>query len=339
MKNNFNILSIGKTERYVCSIEGMNTLTRTGTISESIDSNNSTILLSFYSSILFACNRKFLIENTDEKNQSIIELAKLVNKKYKTLPNALNNLDKVINIFLDYLKHLYTFLNSSKDDETDSSLFGNLENIIQTIIIEPNLNLTQQNVDIYKIIFFIISPNVGFEKILNFSKKRWLETEGVSLLDFSKIVMKETMRFFKYQDISDKIEDEKHEFIKFKILSLINCIFDIIMEEIPEDIESIAPSKLDTELLNLVSKHFKCRFFFIDYLLKYPITFSGYDHNNPQKAIFILSFNHKHYEIIGKCLDSNYIQREFLPNEDIVKFTLNYLNNETSTKLEENVII
>ena len=86
---------------------------------------------------------------------------------------------------------------------------------------DSNKNNTAYNIELYKIIFKIISPSVGFEKIINFAKKRWLEQEtyNSSLDDLAKLIMKETIRFFKYQDISDKIDDDKQEVIKNKNLS------------------------------------------------------------------------------------------------------------------------
>lgn len=323
MKSNFNILPMNKSEIFSCSIEGMNTLTRTGTITT--NNNEESILLSFYNSVLLACSHKFRTETVEERKNAIIEFAKIMSKRYKNGSKSLNQLNIFFARFHTSIKKFANFL-----VHDDNSIDEYFEELIYSLLIneDSNKNNTAYNIELYKIIFKIISPSVGFEKIINFAKKRWLEQEtyNSSLDDLAKLIMKETIRFFKYQDISDKIDDDKQEVIKNKIISLINGVFNfIIHDENDEEIQYLLPKKLDVELLNLVSRHFKTRIFFIDYLNKEPFKFENYEIHVNIKSVFLLSFNHIHYEIIGKKLNNEFIQREFLPTDDIVKFTLCHL--------------
>jgi hypothetical protein len=111
----------------------------------------------------------------------------------------------------------------------------------------------------------------------------------------------------------------KARFIKLNTLLLVDKIFDIVIESI--NVPEFDSNKADDIFFKLATAHFQTNIFIIDSKTEEIQYHSEY---NPKlKTIILLSFdNNSYFEIIGKLRQSNIINRQFFPYEDVVQSIL-----------------
>ena len=307
--SDFNNLPFNKTCVFNSHIEGSDTLVRTGTMNNDI--------LSIFNSILYACSKKFII-NTDE-NEKIKQIHDF--KDY--IFNMYSETDKfkLFNkLFIDFiynkLEQLYGFLNEDLEEVDKDVKF-----IMNKLLID------EDSIELYKLITEIV-PIDGFKKIYNITLKKWTDN---SVDKFRNILLKETIKYTSYNDIFDEIDKEKGDFIKKSILILLDIIINIAKNNFTQP---QLPNIVDSELINFLSDKFEYDIYFIDSKTRKPFILK--DQNILHiKSIVILSFDNKKFEIVGKLLKNNKIQREFMPYDDVIKSINFYLNKN---KVREDVL-
>lgn len=303
--SDFNNLPFNKTCVFNSYIEGSDTLVRTGTINNDI--------LSIFNSILYACSKKFII-NTDEneKIKQIYDFKDYIFNMYSET-DKFKLFNKLFNDFTyNKLEQLYGFLNEDLDEVDKDVKF-----IMNKLLID------EESIELYKLITEIV-PLEGFKKIYNIILKKWTNN---SIETFRNILLKETVKYTGYNDIFDEISKEKGDFIKKSILILLDIIINIAKNNFTQP---QLPDVVDSELINFLSDKFEYDIYFIDSKSRKPFILK--DQNILHiKSIVILSFDNKKFEIVGKLLNNNKIQREFMPYDDVVK-SINFYLNKNNVK-------
>ena len=243
-------------------------------------------ILSFINAVLNACSKKFLTtRDEDNKIKQINEFEKYIINDIKKLISFSEYKDRTKYLFFDILKTNY----------------DSIEN-------EEELN---------KIICDII-PLDSYKKILNRAMKKWNDNKNKTFIDN---IIAETMLYIEYEEILDDIEIEKAEYIKKHICNFNNTINDKIKIIVNEPNEPNEPNDVNELLIKHISEHFDCNIYIIDFSTNRPLNFYDYAKEN---YIIIISFDDVYYEIFGKCLSNNKIQREFRSNDNIIKSLKNH---------------
>ena len=235
---------------------------------------------SFINAVLNACSKKFLTtRDEDSKIKQIDDFIKYITNEIKNSISFTSYKNKTKDLFFDILKTNYDSIDNDDDDE--------LNVIIRDII-----------------------PLDSYKKIINRVMKKWNDNKNKTFIDN---IISETMIYLEYEEILDDIEIEKAEYIKKHICNFNNTINDKIKIIVNEPDE---PNDINELLIKYISEHFDCNIYIIDFDKKTPL--SIYDYKK-QNYIVIISFDDVYYEIFGKCLPNNKIQREFGCNDNIIK--------------------
>jgi hypothetical protein len=173
-------------------------------------------------------------------------------------------------------------------------------------------NSAKIKVDFYMIIKTMFTVN-DLKKITKLRHKTIDSVESLKTL-----LLKDVKHFMKFQDVVGE-ETERARFIKLNTLLLVDKIFDIVIESI--NVPEFDSNKADDIFFKLATAHFQTNIFIIDSKTEEIQYHSEY---NPKlKTIILLSFdNNSYFEIIGKLRQSNIINRQFFPYEDVVQSIL-----------------
>jgi hypothetical protein len=300
-------IEFNTTSKFICNYEGTIPLVRTGTV-------NTSSLKSFCNALLLSCSKKFILEDDEEKMRSIDKLETdfkinhrendIFSSFYKQLVDGMHHL----------LGEFYNFIgdNNYKMEQNSLvmklilSLFSNDDDD------DDDDDDAKTKVDFYLIIKTMFSVN-DLKKI---TKLRQKSIESLESLKSS--LLKDVKHFMKFQDVVSE-ENERSRFIKLNTLLLVDKIFDIVVESI--DKPDFNSNKADEVFMKLASTHFQSNLFIIDSKTEHIQFYTEY---NPKlKTIILLSFdNNNHFEIIGKLRQSNIINRQFFPYEDVVQSIL-----------------
>jgi hypothetical protein len=126
-----------------------------------------------------------------------------------------------------------------------------------------------------------------------------------------------------------KLPQEKSNFIRDIVQDFINITTKVATHNAFKSYrENINIS--DPEVITLLSQYFECDIYIINDKDRIPYHLEG---NGDQKSIIILSIA-KDYEIVGRLLPGNKIQREYETNDKLIKKIRMFLNDPETIKKE-----
>ena len=293
-------------------IQGDDTLVRTG---------NSTSSLSFFQSVLHSCSNTYSRLNIEEKINFVEKFKKDIisnidRKTWKKISDlAKFSFKKNVN---DILFNFYLFLENNPKAKGHSTYQ----------VIKKLGGENENSLEVYK----LITKTIPFEEVL---KKKILmsaysKTENKQISDVCDAIIKETINYIK----------NKNVFIESKIVQF---LFLTIFNEAEEQafktfISNLQNVPIDETIVSLVSNHFERDIYFLNYTNRMPfIHYQTIDKIKKQKSIIIFCFSNGSYEIIGKLLKNNRIQREFDFDDPIIQKMYTFLVNpeKISTKFKK----
>ena len=307
-------IEFNTTNKFVSNYEGITPLVRTGTV-------KSSSLKSFCNALLLTCSKKFIIENDDEKMRSIDKLEtdfKLMHEENNILSKFYSDLTEKMHSILN---EFYNFIenNQYKIEENQQVL-----KLIHTLFDENNFNdnndddtSSTKKVDVFITIKGMLTVTV-LKKITKLKEHRAFD----SLSGIKTLLLKDVKHFLKFQDIL--IDEDKSRFIKSNTLLLVEKIFDIASECI--DLPKFDSDTVDNFHFEIATKHFLCNLFIIDSKTENIKIATEYNHK--LKSIILLSFEN-YFEVVGKLRQSNIINRQFFPYEDIIQSILFQLSGSS----------
>uniref|UniRef100_A0A6C0DZZ6 Uncharacterized protein n=1 Tax=viral metagenome TaxID=1070528 RepID=A0A6C0DZZ6_9ZZZZ len=285
--SDFNYLPFNKTCVYDFSLENIDSYCRTGTV-------NSTKVLSFINAVLNGCSKKFLTtRDEDNKIKQINDFQTFIIDSIKKSISFTEYKNKTNEFFLDIVESIYNYIENDIDNKN------------KDVLDEIKVNL-----EINKIICDII-PIDTYKKIINRVMSKWNDNKNKT---FITNIISEIMFYTEYEEIFDNdIETEKIEYIKKHICNFNNIVNNKVKTIINEPEE---PNDVNDLLIKNISEYFDCNIYIVDFNKNTTFNFYDYEKDN---YIVVISFNDEHYEILGKCLPNNKIQREFKSSDNIVK--------------------
>ena len=296
-------IQFNESGKFACNYEGGIPLGRTGTVKTSS-------LKSLCNALLLSCSKKFILEDEVDKMISIEKLEtdfKIVHRQSEMFTQFYTDLnDTIYQILDDFYKFIDNDINAKFEEKSE------LRKLISVLFDDDDNNDTKNKIDTFMVIKTIFSLN-DLKKILRL-RKRSMEP----LPELKTAILKDVKHFLKFQDLVDESHD-KSRFIKLNTLLLVDSIFDIASEYLT--VPDFNPEKADNIFFKIATTHFQCNIFCIDSRTEAIQFFT--DYNPKLKTIILLSFdNGEYFEIIGKLRQSNIINRQFLPYEDVVQSIL-----------------
>ena len=289
-------------------------LVRTG----GIESNENEPLFSLINCLLHANIKKYGSLKDEERKTKIQKIKQDVYEKIKN-GDVKKNIESFLNNFKENLTNFNIYLNSNHYYATEFASEVN-KSLNEKLLRNGNI----QQIDLYKLLYEIVTID-SFKKILKNTELKW--GDECCILSFKKIFLKEMLRFLSYQDFFDDLEKSKTDFITKTLMTMVNTIIDISFSNVAANgKENFITNDLDFSKINILSEYFDCNIIFVDSEDRIPFLIGNQnDVSDKKKYTLVFSFEQKHFEIIGKLLPDDRIQRNFMPYEEIVKKIKFYL--------------
>lgn len=302
-------LPTNKTVVFYSPIQDDNILVRTGTLSE-----GSCFLHAF----LHAYSKDYVSMNETGRIKFVKKLCESI--KHKIYKTRWENLSTGLMSEITFQENITTLLSdfySSIINQTTGRT-KSIRGIIQKVKKEDN------DVEVYKLITEMI-PLEHFEK--NILPSAYEKCNKKIISKCKKIIVRYT------------IEHYSNEFKKLKVrLNHNKIIFYIkklekLIQEIVDEAENIAYSEyiknlhtsieVDSHMIELVSEKFNRDIYFIDSRTRMP--YIDTKNIKQRKSIIIMWMGGYNYEIVGKLLSGNNVQREFNYNDSLIKRIYTFL--------------
>jgi hypothetical protein len=309
------ILPVNKTVVFYSPIEGKDVLVRTGTIAEGS---------CFFHALLHAYSKDYISMNENGRKKFVKKLrssiaVKIDKSKWESLSNGLIakiSFQENVNIILsDFYKYI------SKGGGVGRT--KSVRKVVRSLIKDEKVDI-----ETYKIIMEMIPLDKGFEKTILPSAYEKCEEDDIT--NCKNIVVKQSVKYYKkeFEKLQGQLEDERVEYYLNKLESMVQEVLDEAENSAYTDyIQSINDSSMevDSSTIGLISEKFNRDIYFIDARTRMPYRDVNLGNICKRKSIIVMWTGGCHYEIVGKLLAGNRIQREFDFKDSLIKIIHTYL--------------
>lgn len=289
--------------------EGDDLLVRTGTIGDGS---------CFYHSVLHAYSKNYASKNSFQKVKEVKtlreELAnKLSIKKWKKIGGG--NVAKVA--FLEnlhnILKDFYAFVSKREKRVT---------NHMTEVVVDKLIDNNTKKFDIYNMISELIPLDTGFEQNI-------LPKVSETPFDkIEKILVVETIRYLRRKEEIQRIDKKKSDYFTKMTFDMVNVIGEEAMNSAYiEYINNIKCLNMDVDssMIEIISDMLDRDIYIIDSKNKLPYNNVSNKTIKRRTSIILLWVGDNHYEIIGRMIPGNIIEREFSANDPIINKLYTFL--------------
>lgn len=289
--NKLSRLSVNKTVIFRTPLENDCDLVRTGVIYK----DKKSLLHCVY----HACSEKY-VQSENSIRQKMVEKLFL-----KVSPNRskyfLNISMKIFNEFYEYIE---------KNKEIDNK---QLKNVISKI---------EKDIVKYKIVYEIIKFK-DLESIFS-------EINNLNSIDIVKKNIYDNFLVKLKYNLSKigELEKNRYDFCLTKNMELIEKILDCVITFISEKYKN--KIEIDGKLINKICNIFNVDIYFINYKIRKPYDYEDVQYNG-RKSLILLMYGDYDYELIGRIVNQNQIERIFKPDDPIIKDIKRRLKYKTSS--------
>ena len=313
-----NYLIFNKTCVINTPIEGNNSnIVRTGGIYNENDPS-----ISFINALLHSNIKKYGSISESDRMIKIQKLKDDLLKKLKNTEKFKLKISSFLEIIKENLLQFYKYLSSN--DFNDFKVESNKKFSIRLC----NDGDTEK-IQLFKLLSEIITIE-DFNKIFKMTEKKWIDNDTYCIIDYNKNLQKETLRFLSYKEVFDDIDKKKSDFFIKNIICMINELVKISFEHLSDD-KNFFNNQITKDKIDILSNYMELNIVFIDNQTRLPLFLGSETNlNNDKKTVILFSFDLKHFEIIGKHLPDDRIQRTFMPYDDVVKNIIHYSSLKSS---------
>ena len=300
------ILPVNKTVVFYSPVEGDDVLVRTGTIGEGS---------CFFHALLHSYSKDYTMMDKKDRMKLVLKLraglaGKIDEESWENMGGG--NIARVPfqeNI-LDILTNFYTFISNKKEIRGRSTrrvykhLIGN----------------DKDKLEIYEIISELLPLENALEKVI---LPKSYKHHCTNLLEYKKYIIQEAHTYIVKSGILNNIDDKKSKFILTTISEFITLVcteaYNSAFKNYKKSLENVG-SEVDNYTINFISDRFNRDIYFLDGKTRTPYNnCDTLDTLNGRKSIIVIWINKNHYEIVGRLLPGNRIQREFTTDDPLIK--------------------
>jgi len=303
---NLKILEVNKTVVFYSPLEKSNALVRTGTIGDGS---------CFFHSMLHAYSRDYAGMNNEDRVKFVHSLrasmaGRVDKESWQDIGGGLIAKipfqEKVNNILLNF----YRFVNN------DDSVRGrSIRKVVKTLIGEDI-----EKLELYELLVELIPLECGFEQ--NILPKAYKKSEE-GKIDLCKTeIVNHSLKYLENVYSLRGVEQEKVEYLKDTLSNFVNVIVneaeDISFKEYVSGLKNIS-EEVDSYTIGLISDRFNRDVYFIDGNTRMPYRTGDTANLKNRKSLIVIWIDQCHYEIVGRLLPGNRIQREFNYGDPLIK--------------------
>lgn len=308
------------------SIEGNDTIVRTG----GTPFNENDPFTSLVNTLLHSNIKKFSSLPENDRNFKIQKLKGDISMKIKNSEHLKKKIFSFLEVIQENIFKFYEYINSN---DFSNFKFDSNKKFYNRLLNDGE----HDKIELFKLLSEVIQLN-DFKKIFKMTQKKWIADEKYSIVDYNKYLQKETIRYLSYQETFDDIDKKKSDFFLKNIISMVNLLVKISFEQISDDVDFYTNS-ITKEKIDILSDYLENNIIFVDSKTRLPFFFPEVVNAKiieSRKTIIIISFDLKHFEIIGKHFPDDRIQRSFMSYDNIVKNINNYFNLSNNNKSSNN---
>ncbi len=315
--NKLKSIPVNKTVVFYSPFEGDDVLVRTGTIAEGS---------CFFHSLLHACSSEYTSMDKKERMKFVRRLrasmaGKIDRNSWQEMGNGLiskvpyqENFNKILTNFSSFLIN---------HDETSKIRGRTSRRTVKHFI------KNDQDYELFKLLNELVPINDGFEKII--LPKAYDSTSGKKIDRCTKAIIKETLTYLDSLQEFKAINEKQQDYLATKLFDLITYIGKEAENEAFENyVKSLENTRedIDSSTLELISDRFNRDIYFLDGSTRLPYNHCPNANSiKGRRSIIIIWIDHNHYEIVGRLLPGNRIQREFSADDPIVQKFNEFLFN------------
>lgn len=325
--NSLKVLPSDKTVVFYSPIEGDDIMVRTGMIEDKCN---------FLHAILYSYSSDYTNMEDKEKKRFVKRLrasmAGVIDKNnWRKNPLLCHSL--FCNILNGVLEDVYNYIENSSDE-------FNYPKEVEAL---SKLVLTKDRIKVYS----LISKFIPLKVLLNITENIEENSRDLAIKPLKKVILDNISDLLLSHSTVSKAKKEKKEYLNKKLKVLYQTIFKIVEEvafnkyikELEKQSEIV-----DEFCMDYATEKFDRNIYFINKDRLPDTTFQKYNKYN-RKCIVVLRLDENHYEILGKLLPDNYVQREFDFDDPIIKNIKSYSQKSTTIvqspakkELEEEIV-
>lgn len=308
------ILPVNKTVVFYSPVEGKDVLVRTGTIGDGS---------CFFHALLHAYSKDYVSMNGNGREKFVKKLRssiaqKIDKERWEGLSNGLIAKIPFQENVNTLLSDFYRFISRGKSGRTKS-----VRKVIRNVIKDE-----KHDTEAYKLVTEMVKLDEGFEKIILPSAYEKCNDDLVS--SCKKTVVKYAVKYYtkEFEKLEGQLEKERVDFYISKLENLVSSIVEEAdSSAYTEYIESLHDASMDVDsyTIGLIGEKFNRDIYFIDSKTRMPYRIGGKETYQKRKSIVVMWTGGCHYEIVGKLLPGNRIQREFDHRDPLIKRIYTYL--------------
>lgn len=306
-------LPVNKTVVFWSPIEGDDVMVRTGTIAEGS---------CFYHSLLHAYSKDYASMDRNGRMKFVHRLrasmaGKIDRESWEEMGKGLIAKIPFQENVHDILINFYRFL------ANDSKARGrSTRRVIKNLVGED-----PQKLELYRLITELIPIDTGFEQ--NILPSAYSKTEDDKISDCCDAIIDRTVIYLKNKQEIKNITDEKakyiidivHKFLTEVLKEAENAAF----KDYVSGLQNVAEN-VDSYTIGMISDRFNRDIYFLDSKNRMPYNNSSTTENlKGRKSMIVLWIGGNHYEIVGRLLPGNRIQREFSHDDTIIQKLYTFL--------------
>ena len=310
------LLPVNKTVVFYSPVEGKDTLVRTGTIAEGSCFFHA--LLHAYSKDYVSMNQRGRMKFVKRLRSSIAR--KIDKNKWEHLSDGLIAKIPFQENINNLLSEFYRFVHRGKIGRTKS-----VRRVIRDVILDNKSDL-----EAYKLVTEMLPLEKTFEKDILPSVYEKCNESPVSQCknDIVKYSVKYYIKIF--DDLKGQLSQEMMRFYLNKLEKLMTSVVNEAEQyAYCEYIESLndVSTEVDSYTIGLISEKFNRDVYFIDSRTRMPYRDVNDQNIKKRKSIIVMWTGGCHYEVVGKLLPGNRIQREFSHDDSLIQCLYTYLYN------------
>lgn len=308
--NNLKMLPVNKTVVFKSPLErDEDVLCRTGTIAEGS---------CFFHSLLQAICKEYQTMNIENKLKFVARLRKKISNSFKE-----DDWEKISGGMLSKISYQQEVDKNLNDVyyyfKKDKIKHSKTKEILKKL-------LTKYNKDDYKLLTELVPLKIIESNILPAS---YHSAENEVIEECNEIVVKNACEYLYNRPEFKNIPESKSDYI---VNVLINMFLEILRFSkkmaYNEHVESMKNSNEDVDsfTLSTLSDTFNRDIYFIDGETRMPYNNASTTESlKGRKSVIILWVGRNHYEILGRLLPDNIVQREFKPDDPLIEKMYTFL--------------
>jgi len=303
---NLKILEVNKTVVFNSPLEGNEVLVRTGTIGDGS---------CFFHSLLHAYSRDYVEMDILGKKNFVHRLrasmaGKVDKENWQEIGGGFISKVPFQENVNSILVNFYRFVNDEDRVRGKSS-----KKVIKELIGED-----QEKLELYELLTELVPLEDGFEK--NILPKAYKRSED-GLIDSCKLeIVNHSLKYLERLDSLRDVEREKVQYLKATLSNFVNVVTNEAEEsafnEYVSGLKNIS-KEVDSYTIGLISDRFNRDVYFIDGNTRMPYRTGDTANLKNRKSLIVIWIDQSHYEIVGRLLPGNRIQREFNSDDPLIK--------------------